>query len=85
MNRGEIEAFVRRDWQAVQDSKSAYWAERFQRHGWRPAWAAADALWHDVRRTRSGYPSADDRDQDLIHHLTLCAHLDRVASAFTRR
>ncbi len=85
MNRRDVEAFVHRDWVAIQDSKSAYWVERFQGDGWRPAWMAADALWLDVRRAQPDYPSAADRDRDLADHLKLRAALDRAASAFASR
>ncbi|MBA3949451.1 MAG: hypothetical protein H0X44_05830 [Acidobacteria bacterium] len=85
MNRRDVEAFVHRDWAAVQDSKSAYWADQFRRHGWGAAWRAADALWVDVRLAQPEYPSAADRERDLAHHLTLRARLDRAASAFTSR
>ena len=85
VNRHDVEAFVHRDWAAVRDSKSAYWAERFRQDGWRPAWTAADALWLDVRRTQPAYPTADDRGRDLADHLKLRADLDRAARAFARR
>jgi len=85
MNRREIEAFVHRDWAAVQASKSAYWADRFRDDGWLPGWRAADALWLDVRRAQPLYPSDADRDLDRADHLKLRADLDRAASAFTRR
>jgi hypothetical protein len=85
VDRRDIQAFVDRDWEAVQASKSAYWADRFRQDGWRPAWTAADALWIDVRRVQPDYPSADDRDRDLADHLKLRADLDRAASAFARR
>ncbi|NQW03369.1 MAG: hypothetical protein HQ485_05020 [Acidobacteria bacterium] len=85
MNRRDVEAFVHRDWEAVQASKSAYWANLFQQRGWRPAWTASDALWLDVRRTQPHYPSADNRDDDCAHHLKLCNLLDRAASAFAGR
>lgn len=85
MDRRDVEAFVHRDWEAVQASKSAYWADRFRQHGWLPAWTAADALWLDVRRAQPQYPSAGDRDLDRVHHLKLRADLDRAASAFARR
>ena len=85
MNRLDVEAFVHRDWQAVQASKAAYWAEQFRDHGWRPAWMAADALWLDVRRAQPHYPSAEDRDRDLADHLKLRADLDKAASIFARR
>lgn len=85
MNRLDVEAFVHRDWPAVQASKAAYWAEQFRNHGWRPAWMAADALWLDVRRTQPHYPSAEDRDRDLAEHVKLCADLDKAASVFARR
>lgn len=85
VNPRHVEAFVNRDWAAVHDSKAAYWAERFQRDGWQPAWTAADALWADIRRVQPDFPSVADRDRDLADHLRLRASLDRVGRVFTRR
>ena len=85
MNRRDVEAFVHRDWAAVQDSKSAYWVERFRRDGWSSTWKAADTLWLDVRRAQPDYPTPAERDGDLFDHLTLRANLDRVGRAFARR
>jgi hypothetical protein len=76
---------VHRDWAAVQDSKSAYWVDRFLRSGWSSTWMAADALWLDVRRAQPDYPTPADRDRDLSDHVTLRANLDRVAHAFAGR
>ena len=85
VDRRAIRAFVGRDWQAIAVSKASYWAERFQREGWRPAWDAADALLFDVRRTQPDFPTDSDRDRDFAHHLTLRAALDRAAHAITGR
>ena len=85
MDRSSIEAFVRRDWQAIAASKAAYWAEQFQREGWRPAWNAADALLLDIRRTQPGFPAERDRDSDYANHLKLRAALDCAAHAIARR
>ena len=85
MDRSSIEAFVRRDWQAVAASKAAYGVEQFQRAVWRPAWNAADALLLDIRRTQPGFPAERDRAGDYASHLKLRAALDCAAHAIARR
>lgn len=85
MDQDSVRAFVRRDWDAVAASKMTYWAERFQREGWRPAWDAADALLADMRAARPDYPDDEERALDFAAHLALRGRLDRAADAFTRR
>jgi hypothetical protein len=85
MRPDDIRAFVNRDWDAVAASKTAYWAERFQRDGWQPAWQAAGALRSEMRRVRPDYPNAHERALDFAAHLALRDRLDRAADAFSRR
>ncbi|HWB18247.1 MAG TPA: hypothetical protein VG538_17720 [Vicinamibacterales bacterium] len=85
MTPDDIRAFVNRDWDAVVASKTAYWAERFQREGWQPAWEAAQVLRAEMRRVRPDYPNERERALDFAAHLALRDKLDRAASAFSRR
>jgi hypothetical protein len=85
MTPDDIRAFVNREWDAVAASKTAYWAERFRRDGWQPAWQASDALLLDMRRIRPDYPNERERAIDFAAHLALRDKLDRTAGAFFRR
>jgi hypothetical protein len=85
MERRAIEAFVKRDWDAVARSKTNYWVDRFRQAGWRATWQAADQLLADMRAARPDYPTARDREQDLADHLALRRALDCAAHAFARR
>lgn len=85
VDRRSIEQYVHRDWDAVSESKLAYWAGRFRDGGWAPAWTAANGLLLDMRRARPDYPSAADRDVDLAAHVQVRERLDRIADAFTGR
>jgi hypothetical protein len=85
MTPDDIRAFVNRDWDAVAASKTAYWAKRFQREGWQPAWEAAQVLRAEMRRVRPDYPNERERALDFAAHLALRDKLDRAASAFSRR
>ena len=85
MDREAVRAFVRRDWEAVAASKTAYWAERFRREGWRPAWDAADGLLADMRVVRPDYPDDEERALDFAAHTALRGRLDRAADAFAHR
>jgi hypothetical protein len=80
-----IRAFARRDRTAVQDLKRAYHARRYREHGAGPGVALAQGLWMHARRVRPDWPTAQDRADDLAHHIALKARLDRAADAFSRR
>lgn len=85
VERRDIDAFVRRDWERTATAKRQYWVDRFQREGWRPAWDAAQALLAHVRRVRPDYPADAERRRDIEDHQALRATLDRLADAFLRR
>jgi hypothetical protein len=85
MTPDDVRAFMNRDWDAVAASKIAYWAERFQRDGWRPAWDAGEALRAETRRVRPDYPNERERALNFADYLALRSRLDRAADAFSRR
>ena len=72
-----VRAYAGRDWELVDASRRAYWAERFRRHGPEATLSAGWALLSQLRALRPG--RADERDEDLAHHFKLNRWLDRTA------
>ena len=65
----------------VADAKAAWWASRDRDAAVRTSWA----LWGHARRVRPDWPTGEERQADLDHHVRLKAILDRAARAFSRR
>ena len=80
-----IRAFVRRDRARVEALKRAHHAKRYREQGAGPGMALAQGLWLHARRVRPQWPTAQDRADDLAHHIAVKARLDRAARAFSRR
>ena len=85
MNRDDLIAFVRRDWDAVERSRLAFWADRYRREGGGPARRAATQLFDHARRLHGAAIDERVRDNDLASHLRLRERLDRVARAIAGR
>ncbi len=78
-----IREFVARDWQAVRDSKDAYWGERIARLGAAEALRIAEELRRQACLCDPAWPDAVERDADLRAHVRLAAILRRAGA--TRR
>jgi hypothetical protein len=74
-----IREYVSRDWQAVRDSKDAYWAQRIARLGPIEGLRIADELRRQVLGQKPGWPSAEDRCADLQAHTRLAELLRRAS------
>ncbi len=85
MDRDALRAYAQRDWAAIERLDQDHWAETFRRNGPDQAFRAAAALAEHARRARPDWPSAEDRQRDLEHHLELKRRIDRAASAFSTR
>jgi hypothetical protein len=85
MDKDDLIAFARRDWQALERSRLAFWAERYRHEGGGPARRAATQLLDHARRLTSDLTDERQRTQDLESHLRLREQLDRAARAFARR
>lgn len=77
-----IREFVSRDWQAARESKDAYWGARIARLGALEGLRIAEELRQQALQV-SGWPQADDREEDLRSHVRLAALLRNAAT--TRR
>jgi hypothetical protein len=84
MKRQDIVAFARRDWAALADAKSGYWAERKRSMAADQALAVGESLRRQVREIKPGWPDADERAADLAVHLRVSGALRAVSSRRTR-
>ena len=74
-----IREFVSRDWQAARESKDAYWGARIARLGAVEGLRIAEELRQQALQV-SGWPHADDREEDLRSHVRLAALLRNAAT-----
>jgi hypothetical protein len=74
----DIQAYMARDWAAVRDAKDAYWAERVERLGPAEGLRIAEELRLQAQLLHPGWPSEDDRREDLATHVRVRALLDRA-------
>ena len=75
----DIRAFLARDWRAARDAKDRYWEERIDALGPAEALRIADELRRQVILQHPGWPSPDDRDDDLLSHARVAALLRRAS------
>lgn len=76
---------MRRAHDVVAESKRTYWAQQFRELGADATWRAGQALREHAQHVRPDWPSAEERVDDLAHHIKLTRLFDRVAHAFPRR
>ena len=79
-----MRAFARRDWQATAALKREHWAREFAVRGPAATLEASAALWRHMRAVRPDWPSAEERQDDLAHHIALKRAIDRAARVFAR-
>lgn len=84
MTRQDIIAFARRDWAALAEAKSSYWAERKRSMTADEALTVGESLRRQVREIKPGWPDADERAADLTLHLRVSGALRAVSSRRTR-
>lgn len=78
MTPEELRDFATRDWEELARLKTQYWLERKRALGPAEGIRVADQLRRHVRLTRPDWPSAEDREEDLAHHVRLGEMLRRV-------
>jgi hypothetical protein len=84
VRREDVAAFARRDWDAVVASKDEQWLAERRRRG--VAWCIgiADELRRQVLAQRPGWPSPEEREEDLAAHERVAKVLRRVHRAGSR-
>ena len=83
MDPKDLRAYVARDWAAAEARKRAHWAREFAERGPHATLDASDALWQHMRALRPGWPTDQERREDLAHHIALKRALDHAAGAFS--
>ena len=78
MQPKDIAAFIRRDWSAVASCKEDQWLSERRRRGVRWCFEVAEGLRQQVLQRHPGWPTADDRRDDLDTHVLVGAALRRV-------
>jgi len=73
-----IRDYVSRDWRGARDAKDAFWAERIARVGPIEGFRIADELRRQLVGQRPGWPSDDERREDLAAHVRLAELLRRA-------
>ncbi len=80
----DIHSYVSRDWDTARDSKDGFWAMRIARLGPIEGLRIADELRRQVVRQSSGWPSEQERCDDLASHVRLSELLHRAGPAGSR-
>ena len=78
MERADLEAFLNRDWGAIQALKERFWVERKRQLTPDEALRIGDALRQQARALRPDWPSDEERQEDLAHHVRVSALLRSV-------
>lgn len=77
-----IKEYMARNWSAARDQKDAYWGERIARLGPAEGIRVAGELRRQMLALNPDWPSAEDREADLQHHIRLASLFRRSDSAF---
>jgi len=85
MDRSAIAAFLARDFQASARLKAEHWAAEYRSRGPIATLEASDALREHMRAIRPGWPTAEDREEDLAHHVAERRLFERIAHGLARR
>lgn len=80
----EIRRYVSRDWAAARASKDAFWATRIAQLGPIEGLRIADELRRQVVRQNPGWPTDEDRQDDLAAHTRLSELLRRASRPRSR-
>lgn len=74
----ELRRFARQDWAAAQRDKELYWRDWKRQHGPAAGIRIADELRKQVLAQKPGWPSDEEREEDLRTHLRVIEALQRV-------
>lgn len=80
-----LRAYRDRDWKRVREAKEQFWAEDHRRRGPLAGLAIGAMLWEHMRSIDPSWPDAEQRAEDLAHHVELAERIQRVAHVFARR
>jgi len=81
MDAEAIREFANRNRTLVEEEKRRHWAVQYRRLGPEVTWAAGQRLREHMSVVRPDWPTAQERADDLAHHIELKRKLDRTAGA----
>jgi hypothetical protein len=79
---GDLRAYAGRAWRVAETFKQDHWARETAERGPLATFEASQLLWEHMRALRPGWPSDEERRQDLADHIALKRLIDRAAGAF---
>ena len=85
MDRNAIRRYAERPWARIEASRREYRARRFAEDGPDATLRVAHALWLHMRSVRPDWPTEQDRDEDIAHHVGLRRMLDQAGRALAGR
>jgi len=78
VRKEDLIAYARRDWQAIAASKRQRWTEQKSHMSPADALRVGDELRHHASVLREGWPTEEDRREDLASHKRVAEMLRRV-------
>lgn len=81
MRPEDIRAYVDRDWEAIGELKERFWLEQQRRAGVAGALQVADELRRHVVALQTGWPTPEEREEDMAVHVRVAAVLQRAGRA----
>ena len=85
MNRKDVLDYAGRPWAETASAKASHWVREYRARGPEVTLRAAHSLWLHMSRVRCDWPTIQDRESDLEHHLELRRNLDRAARGIAGR
>ena len=85
MNRSAVAGFLARDFDASARMKAEHWAAAYAARGPLATLEASDALRAHMRAIRPDWPTEEERENDLAHHVAERRLLERIAHGLARR
>lgn len=82
MNPRHLRDFLQRDWETAAARKREHWVREFAAGGAVVTLEASAALWCHMRAVRPDWPTQQQRQEDLSHHLAVKRAIDRAARVF---
>ena len=74
-----VRAYVARDWRRLRAQKRAYWRARLERGGLAEALSITEQLRAGMQERVPGWPTEQEREEDLETHRRVAAALARTA------
>ncbi|MCI0670463.1 MAG: hypothetical protein L0Y64_08385 [Myxococcaceae bacterium] len=78
MRREDVEGFLGKGWERLEQLDAEHWRTQAERHGEEFLLAAADQLRLQMKAQWPDWPTEEERAEDLAHHIRLTAALARV-------